>query len=112
MSTTNLVNCPTFEATLFVSGPYDKIKEVCQEFCLKGFCVSIKKVEYTYTMGCEEGAEVTLINYPRFPSAEVDITEKALQLGEKITISCHQGSFTLVCPSRTYFWSRREGDKV
>lgn len=104
-------DCPTFKATLFVSGPYEKVKGICQEFCLRGFCVSINRVDYIYTMGCEEGVEVTLINYPRFPSTEGEITKKALQLGEKITLGCHQGSFTLVCPSKTYFWSRREGDK-
>jgi len=109
MSTIKQTRSPTNEVKLFVSGPYDKVKQICQEYCLQGLCVSLKKVDYVYTMGSEGGVEVTLINYPRFPSLEADLIAKGMELGQKITVGCHQGSFTMVTQLYTYFWSRREG---
>ena len=112
MANVSIDRCSTYEFKIFVSGDYDRIKEVCQKFCLQGFCVSVKKVDYLYTMGAEGGAEVTVLNYPRFPSTEGELLAKSVELGEEITLRCHQGSFTVVGPSETTFWSRRDGDKV
>ena len=113
MTSTSNINqsrVPTNEIKIFVSGSYEQVHQICQQYCLQGLCISLKKVDYVYTMGKESGVEVTLINYPRFPATEKDLLDKAFDLGEKITLGCHQGSFTVVTQLYTYFWSRREVD--
>jgi hypothetical protein len=101
----------TFWAKIFIAGPIDKIEQSCREYCLEGMCVTVTPTKYIYTMGEETGAEIGLINYPRFPNDPADITRKARELASKIMEDCHQGSYTVMTPDETVFYSRRESDK-
>lgn len=101
---------PTFSLDLYVSGDFHFIRQVCQEFCESGLCVSVSPVDYVFTHGMESGARVTFINYPRYPTTLEQLEGKAKALGKLITEKLGQGSFTLVGPVETYFWSRRTVD--
>ena len=97
----------TFTADIYIAGDYNKAKEVCGEYCLEGFCVNMQKVDYIYTFGQESGIRIGLINYPRFPSRPSAILSKAKQLARKLMKELNQGSFSIVTPSKTYYYSRR-----
>ena len=104
------IKCPSFTAEIYMAGDYTLAKQVVREYCLTGFCVSLEKVDYIYTMGGESGFVARVINYPRFPRSPDEIKEKALELAEKLVIDLHQGSCSVVFSDETVFISRREGD--
>jgi len=97
----------TYWAKIFIAGPIDQIKQVVREYCLEGACVTVTPTTYIYAMGEEEGVEIGFINYPRFPSTQLDLTDRAMLLGYLLMNACHQGSFTVITPSDTHFVSRR-----
>ena len=103
--------CDTYWAKIYIAGPIVQIEQICREYCERGACVTVTPTNYIYTMGEEDGAEVGFINYPRFPKSPEDILEQAEDLGCELLEKCHQGSFTIMTPDRTYFYSRRKGDE-
>lgn len=102
---------PTVVVDVYVSGDYTSIKHCLSKFCLEGLCVSVSPVDYVYTYGLEAGAKVTLINYPRYPTTQVDLIKTAKRLGLSILGYTAQGSFTVVGPDETYFYSNRSQDE-
>ena len=103
--------CKTYWAKIYIAGPIEQIEQVCRAFCERGACVTVTPTNYIYTMGEESGAEIGLINYPRFPKEPADIFEMAEDLACDLLEQCHQGSFTIMTPDDTYFYSRRSGDE-
>ena len=95
---------------LLIAGDYGRALEICERFCLDGFCVSVFRADYVYTMGREEGVCVRIINYPRFPSSEMELEGKAKSLGLLLMEGLNQGSFSIVGPRETVFVSRRKKD--
>lgn len=60
----------TWWVKIYTSGPISRIEQVCREECYEdGLCVTVTPVKFIYTGGEELGAEIGLINYPRFPSS-------------------------------------------
>lgn len=98
----------TFNATIFIAGDRNIAEEVCRCFCDDGACVSIRDTKFIYTHGEETGVEITFINYPRFPSSEKEITEKAIKLARELIIKLHQSSCSVVTSTETYWLSRRK----
>ena len=114
----NEMRCSTFWAKIYIAGPITEIEQVCREFVMKGACVTVTPTNYIYTMGEESGAEIGLIHYPRFPKdqtvhakmeTKAAILEEAVSLGNAICTKCFQGSFTVMTPDDTIFFSRRKG---
>jgi len=103
--------CESYSVTIYIAGPIDQIKQQCRKYCEKGLCVTVTPTDYIYTMGEESGAMIGLINYPRFPKDTADIYEEGVKLGEELMFKCHQGSFTIVTPTTSYFFSRRAKDQ-
>ena len=105
--------CKTYWAKIYIAGPVAEIEQICREYCMKGSCVTVTPTKYIYTMGEEVGAEIGLINYPRFPKDNPKLTllHEAVELGEEICAKTFQGSFTVMTPDNTYFYSRRKGDE-
>ena len=108
--------CSTFWAKIYIAGPIAEIEQVCRKHVMKGSCVTVTPTNYIYTMGEEKGAEIGLIHYPRFPKdatavatmeTKKEILKEAVELAEKICEGCFQGSFTIMTPDDTYFYSRR-----
>lgn len=109
----NKKRCKTFWAKIYIAGPIAQIEQVCREFVMKGSCVTVTPTNYIYTMGEESGAEIGLIHYPRFVKKfpRIQLIEEAEELGFKLLEECCQGSFTIMTPETTYFYSRRDKDE-
>lgn len=106
----NLKDCETYWAKIYMAGDINQAKNVCQEFVMDGLCVNIRETDYVYTMGRESGFCVEIINYPRFPSSSGDILLKTEKLGTLLLERLFQGSFTIMTPTKTYWFTRREGE--
>lgn len=102
--------CKTYWAKIFIAGPLDQIEQICREFVLKqSLCVTVTPTKYIYVGGEETGVEIGLINYPRFPHEDgYEITDIAKELAHKIMEETHQGSYTVMSPNNTYYYSRRD----
>jgi len=116
----NKMRCSTFWAKIYIAGPLPIIEQVCREWCMKGACVTVTPTNYIYTMGEESGVEVGLIHYPRFAKDQTKVAtmetkaailKDAEELGQEIMDQCCQGSFTIMTPDDTHFYSRRSGDE-
>lgn len=101
----------TFWCKIYIAGPLGVIEQVCREHCFKiGLCVTVTPTKYIFTRGEETGAEIGLINYPPYPCDFRQIENKALDLAVLIMETAYQGSFTIVTPTKTTFYSRRPQD--
>ena len=81
---------------------FNKAKKICQDYCDEiGLCVTVKPTEFIYTNGNEQGIEVGLINYPRFPDSNNKILYKAAKLAEKLMLEFNQYRVSIVCPNKT-----------
>ena len=110
-SATLIRTVPTFWVEICIAGPIDVAKQVIRRHLAEvGLCVTVKEADYLYTFGEESGYIVRLINYPRFPSTKEELNAKALELAEKLLEGTGQGSFTLINPFETTFYSRRPAD--
>jgi len=87
---------------------------------MRGACVTVTPTNYIYTMGEESGAEIGLIHYARFPKDDAKcattvtkeaIKDQAIELGWELLEKCYQGSFTIMTPDSTYFFSKRDMDE-
>lgn len=104
-------SCKTFTAEIYMAGDVSIAKQIIREYCLSGFCVSIEKVDYIYTMGEESGFVARVINYPRFERGKEEIKEKSTSLAMNLMFGLHQGSVSIVFTDETVFLSRRDKDK-
>lgn len=107
----NSKRCDTYWAKIYIAGSIDKIEQVCREWCMRGACVTVTPTNYIYTMGEERGAEVGFINYPRFPKSKEEILCNAQELADELMERCCQGSYTIMTPDGTTFYSRRGDEK-
>lgn len=103
--------CETYWAKIYIAGPLPIIEQVCREWCMQGACVTVTPTNYIYTMGEEGGVEIGIINYPRFPKSNETIFKQAEDLASELLHQCCQGSFTIMTPDTTYFYSRRTGEE-
>jgi hypothetical protein len=100
---------PTVIVSIYIGGDLEQAKQVCREWCMDvGGCVTVEPVNYIYTGGEEAGIRVGFINYPRFPSDETCIVERASDLGSRLMDRLCQHSFSVVSPNKTHWYSRRE----
>ena len=103
------LNCDTYWAKVYIAGPLDQIEQICREFVMDvSLCVTVTPTKYIYVGGEEVGVEIGLINYPRFPTEHEKIKRTALDLARKIMLETFQGSYTVMCPDETIYYSRRE----
>ena len=109
---TTTKTCPTYWAKIYIAGPIRQIEQTCREYCLKGLCVTVTPTNYIYTMGEETGAEIGIINYPRFAKDPNEILTVAKELAQVLMVDCCQGSYTIMTPTKTYFYSRRTQDEA
>jgi hypothetical protein len=99
---------PTIRFDIFMAGDIAQAKQVCREYCLAiGLCVTIEPVDYIYTGGEEAGFRIGLINYPRFPTDETALHQRATELADLLTKRLCQHSYSIVGPRETEWFSRR-----
>src|ERR1035437_7702712 len=68
-------------------------------------CVSVTPMLFAYTGGAEAGVAVGFINYPRFPSTDDAIKDKALALAELLRKGLRQMVVSVVFPHTTIMLS-------
>lgn len=102
----------TYTVTIYMAGSIEKAKEFLRERCYppnKGLCVSIKPCSYIYTGGEEEGFEIGLVNYPRFPVSKEELWLDACVIAEKLIPGLCQWSALLVAPDKSEWITNRPG---
>lgn len=98
----------TYWARIYIAGDYDRAREICKEYVMKGLCINISKVDYIYTMGEETGVCVEIINYPIFNKEPYVIKLDSILLANELMKGLHQASYTIMCPDETYYFSRKQ----
>jgi hypothetical protein len=93
---------------IYIAGDMSQIEQACREYVTKGLCVNIKANKYIYTYGEETGAEIELINYPKYPKGPAIIWEDALNLAHMIMNKIYAGSYTVMDRKEVYTFDRRE----
>lgn len=99
---------PTYQITLYMSGPIEVAKQAIRRFVRRGLCVTIDPTLFVYTGGEEGGFRVGLLNYPRFPcisTMELDAT--ATELAHELLSATEQDS-ALIVGNETRWITRRE----
>ena len=99
--------CNSLQYDVYIAGDYDHAKQLLQKYVEVGLCVSTCKVDYIYKYGQESGIKVTLINYPRFPSTDEELKNKAIDIGHYLMGNMSQGSFTVTGNNETIYFDRR-----
>lgn len=75
---------------------------LCQKYVNEvGLCVSVQKTYFIYKGNREPGAEVLLIQYPRFPKDIDVLKEYALTLGEQLRTEFGQKRVSVLFPDKT-----------
>lgn len=97
--------------------PIAEIKATCQNFVEDvGLCVNVQDTFYQYGSdgdgGNERGAIVELIQYPRFPKPEEEITETALELAELLMERMNQKRVSVITSIDTYTLQNPEHPEV
>lgn len=103
----------SFPITIHIAGKYHIAQKILQKYCNDvGYCVTLNTVEYIYKDGNEHGLRVGLINYPRFPSDPIALTNKAIEIAELLRQGLKQESFSVETPVETIWYSYRKGDVI
>ena len=105
-----MTTAKTLRFDIFMAGDIAQAKQVCREYCFElGFCVHIEPVSYIYTGAEEDGFKIGIINYPRFPSDDAPLAERASELANLVMTRLCQHSYTIVGPHETTWFTRRTG---
>lgn len=104
-----MTKAETIRFDIFIAGDLAHAKQACREYCFDvGLCVTVEPVDFIYTGGEESGVRVGLINYPRFPTTEEALRERAQQLAEMLMYHLFQHSYSIVGQRETEWFTRRE----
>lgn len=94
---------------IYIAGPIEQAKQIIRKRAKEvGMCVTIEPTTYVYSGGEEEGYVVGFINYPRFPRANKDIWNDALDLATLLKDGTYQDSFTIMDSKETVWYSDRD----
>jgi hypothetical protein len=94
---------------IYVAGDLNTSEMICRKECFEiGLCVTVQPIRYIFTGGTEDGVQVGLINYGRFPDNKDSILKKAVDLGRKIAEANHQWSYSVIAPSESLYFTRRK----
>jgi hypothetical protein len=100
---------PTYTAEVCVAGDLPTARAACRKFCNDvGACVTIVPADFAYTGGLESGVICRLVNYPRFPSDNKGIRDKAIVLAERLIEALYQTSALVLCSDSTIWIHRRD----
>ena len=109
---------PTYTATIWIglrkqyTGTTHKAslaKEWLQKYCDQiGFCVSVTHTKFIYKQGNENGLQIGLINYPRFPVMDSDIKAHAFKIATELMKILEQIRCTIVLTDETIMLENTE----
>ena len=107
----------TFTATIYVSAKehydgithtYQETEQICQKYLDKIYQykqhlgLAITPTNFLYRNGGENGFIIGLINYPRFPSSDEEITRKAIEIAKMFLNKFSQYRISVVTSNCTY----------
>jgi len=102
---------PTYEVKIFVGlrigyskmiNNFQTVINICQNYCNEVcLCVTVTPTTFVYVNGNEPGAIIGLINYPRFPSTEEDVCNKAIKLAEILKEELQQQRVSVMTPTES-----------
>lgn len=102
----------SYPISVFIAGDIERAKLSCRELCDGlGFCVTLTPTTYIYTGGEEAGMIVGIINYPRFPSDQETLRDRAVVFAEKLRADLDQRSYTIQAPDGSVWISYRDEDQ-
>lgn len=70
-------------------------------------CVTVRQQKFIYTGGEEDGAVISLINYPKYPKKENEIWGASLELAKNLRQEACQDLFLIMDKHNTYWFSNR-----
>jgi len=106
-----IVDERTWWVKIYISGPIQEIEQVCRCMASEvGLCVTVDPTKFIYSGGEEAGAVVGLIQYPKYPTDEIVITDRAMILADALLVATHQDSVLVMTPTTTTWISKREGN--
>lgn len=86
-----------------------EVYEVLQEFCDKnGFAFEVKPTKYIYTNGNEDGVDIGIINYPRFPKSKEYIQSISFVIALILLDEFKQERCTVVCTDKTFMLEKSD----
>src|SRR3972149_477941 len=92
----------TFTVTIHMAGDIATAKAFLRNDCYqRGLCVTVAPETFIYSGGEEEGFSIGFVNYPRFPASPEVIRARALEIAEKLIVSCCQKTALIVDPEQT-----------
>jgi hypothetical protein len=92
----------SYQATIYMAGSPDRAKQHLREECYgRGLCVTVSPTTFIYTGGEEEGIQIGLVNYPRFPSTPDEIFGRAVNLALSLVRVLCQKTALVVATDRT-----------
>ncbi|RKZ80718.1 MAG: hypothetical protein DRQ35_01725 [Gammaproteobacteria bacterium] len=98
----------TYRIAIHMAGDFATAKSLCKKFAWDSpTCVTVKPQTFIYTGGLEEGVEIGLVNYPRFPKTEDQLVGIAKRLTEMLIEEMHETSALIVTDQQTFWLSRR-----
>lgn len=98
----------TFWVKIYASGPIDVAEQIIRRECKKdGLCITIEPTKFIYTGGEEVGYVIGLINYPKFPTEQYKIWNRAVSLANFLIEGTYQDSILVMSPIETLWISHR-----
>ena len=98
---------PTFTVNIYIAGRDEVIRPLLAKYCLDNkICFSVDNLDFPYAGGEQHGFRIGIINYPRFPREESELSEMAITLTKYLIEETHQISATVVGPKETTYISR------
>lgn len=103
------ITADTFRVSIYLAGDLSNLKDCCRRYCNDcPLCVTFSPTTFIYNGGAEDGVEIGLQNYPRFPAERAEIRQKAVQLAERLLEAAYQTSVLVVDETQTLWIHTRE----
>ena len=100
----------TYTVRLYMAGDIETAKRLLRRECYppnEGLCVTVEPTTFIYTGGEETGFVVGFLDYPRFPTTDEALWNRAFSVAEKLIVECCQWSALLVAPGKTEWINKR-----
>lgn len=99
----------SYHVSIFIAGDLRIIKSRCRHYCMEhALCVTIAPCDFIYDGGHEDGAEISLRNFPKHPRVPEHHRNHATELAHALLIDCTQYTCMIVEPEQTIWLSRKE----
>lgn len=94
-----------------MAGDFNHAKQVIKKYFKSSpSCATIRKEEYIYYGGQEQGFIIRFVNYPRFPKSRGELEELAKDVAFLLVSELGEDSFLLITPDFTHWISDRDTD--